>query len=123
METSKVLRLFDSLKIPNVKQCELSNILKNYVIPAVYSVWQTEQNARLKEIEGKPIVVASDMRVDSPGHSGLFGSGSTLDMGRNIILDTQVIKVNVGLSLHVLWDLILANFGKSRFKIEPKTAS
>ena len=33
------------------------------------------------------------MRVDSPGHSGLPGSGSTLDMGRNIILDTQIIKV------------------------------
>ncbi len=106
METSKVLPLIDSLKIPNVKQRELSNIVKNYVIPAVYSVWQTEQNAQLKEIEGEPIVVASDMHADSPG---LFGSGSTLDMGRNIILDTQVIKVNVGkLSFHVLWDLILA---------------
>jgi solute carrier family 8 (sodium/calcium exchanger) len=93
METSKVLRLFDCLKIPNVKQRELSNIFKNYVIPGIYSVWRTEQNARMKEIEGEQIVVASDMRVDSPGHSGLFGSGSTLDMGRNIILDTQVIKV------------------------------
>ena len=33
------------------------------------------------------------MRIDSPGHSGLFGSGSSLDVERNIILDTQVIKV------------------------------
>jgi hypothetical protein len=96
METSKVLRLFDCLKIPNVKQRELSNIFKNYVIPGIYSVWRTEQNARMKEIEGEQIVVASDMRVDSPGHSGLFGSGITLDMGRNIILDTQVIKVYAG---------------------------
>jgi hypothetical protein len=93
MESAKVLRLFNSLKIPNVKRRELSNILKNYGIPAVYEVWQKEQSARLKEIEGKPVVIASDMRVDSPGHSGLFGSGSTLDMGRNIILDTQIIKV------------------------------
>lgn len=93
MESAKVLRLFNSLKIPNVKRRELSNILKNYGIPAVYEVWQKEQSARLKEIEGKPVVIASDMRVDSPGHSGLLGSGSTLDMGRNIILDTQIIKV------------------------------
>ena len=49
----------------------------------------------LREIEGVPIVIASDMRVDSPGHSGLFGSGSMLDMKRNVILDTQVIKVNL----------------------------
>ena len=52
-----------------------------------------EQSARLREIEDEPIIIASDMRVDSPGHSGLFGSGSTLEMKRNVILDTQVIKV------------------------------
>lgn len=95
MESAKVLRLFNALNIPNLKQRELSNILKNYVIPAVYKVWQGEQSARLTELEGVPIVIASDMRVDSPGHTGLFGSGSTLDMTRNLILDTQVIKVNL----------------------------
>ena len=94
MESSKVIRLFNALGIPNVKQRELSDILKNYAIPAVYKVWQEVQSASLQEIEDEPIVIASDMRVDSPGHTGLFGSGSTLDMKRNIILDTQVIKVN-----------------------------
>ena len=69
MESAKALRLFSSLKVPNVKRRQLSNILKNYVIPAVYNVWRKEQSARLKEIEGKPIVVASDMRVDSPAWS------------------------------------------------------
>ena len=95
MESSKVLRLFQALKIPNLKQRELSDVLKYYSIPAVYNVWNAEQSARLREAEGEPIVIASDMRVDSPGHSGLFGSGSTLDMTRNVILDTQVIKVNL----------------------------
>jgi hypothetical protein len=94
MESSKVLRLFQALKIPNLKQRELSNILKYYAIPAIYNVWNAEQSSMLREAEGEPIVIASDMRVDSPGHSGLFGSGSTLDMTRNVILDTQVIKVN-----------------------------
>ena len=93
MESSKVLRLFAALKIPNLRQRELSSIFKYYVIPTVYNVWRKEQLSRLNEISGKSIVVASDMRVDSPGHSGLFGSGSTLDMDRNIILDTQVVKV------------------------------
>jgi hypothetical protein len=95
MESAKVLRFFDALKIPNLQQRELSKILKNYVIPAVYNTWHREQSERIKEVVGKSVVVASDMRVDSPGHSGLFGSGSTLDMGRNVILDTQVIKVNI----------------------------
>ncbi|CAB3997272.1 Hypothetical predicted protein [Paramuricea clavata] len=93
MECSKVLRLFAALKIPNVKQRELSNIFKYYAIPTVYNVWQKEQLSRLNEIDGKSVVVASDMRVDSPGHSGLFGSGSTMDMDRNTILDTQSTEV------------------------------
>lgn len=93
MESSKVLRLFNALNIPNIKQRELSNLLKFYVVPAVYQVWKREQNKRIDEISGKNIKIASDMRVDSPGHSGLLGSGSTLDVERNIILDTQIIKV------------------------------
>ena len=93
MESAKVLRLFNALNIPNVKRRQLSKILKNYVIPAVYKVWQVEQSARLREIEDELIIIALDMRVDSPGHSGIFGSGSTLEMKRNVILDTQVIKV------------------------------
>ena len=92
MESSKVLRLFQALKIPNLKQRELSNILKYYTIPAVYNVWNAEQSARSQEAKEEPIVITSDMRVDSPGHSGLFRSGSTLDMSRNVILDTQMIK-------------------------------
>ena len=82
------------MKIPNIKQRELSNLLKFYVVPAVYQVWHREQLSRLNEIRGKAITIASDMRVDSPGHSGLFGSGSTLELDRNIVLDTQIIKVN-----------------------------
>ena len=98
MESSKVLRLFAALKIPNVRQRELSNILKCYAIPSIYNVWQKEQVSRLDEVSEKSVVVASDMRVDISGHSGLFGSGSTLDMDRNIILDTQVIKVTYELN-------------------------
>ena len=71
MKTAKVLRLFKALKIPNVQQQEVSDILKAYVILAVYKVWHKEQSAQLEEIEGKPIVIASDMRVDSLGHSSL----------------------------------------------------
>lgn len=95
LESSKVLRLFESLKIVNIRQRELSNILKSYVIPAVFQVWKREQRSRLDAVEGKVVTIASDMRVDSPGHSGLLGSGSTMDLERNVVLDTQVIKVNM----------------------------
>ncbi len=76
-----------------MKQREFSSIFKYHVIPTVYNVWQKEQSSRLNEIKGKSIVAASDMLVESPGHNRLCGSGSTLDLDRNIILDTQIIKV------------------------------
>ena len=66
--SSTVIRMFDALGIPNIKQRELSNIVKSYTIFAAYKVWQEEQSAKLQEIEGQPIVIASDMRVDSPCH-------------------------------------------------------
>ena len=44
-------------------------------------------------IKDKPVVIASDMRVDSGGHSGLLGSESTLAVKQNVILDIQVVKV------------------------------
>jgi hypothetical protein len=52
-----------------------------------------EHHKLLDDLKGKAIEIASDMRVDSPGHCGLLGAGSTLDVNRNVILDTQIIKV------------------------------
>jgi hypothetical protein len=71
----------------------LSNIQRGYVIPAVFNVWKLKQEKLLTGIKDKSIIIASDMRVDSPGHSGLLGAGSTLDVERNVVLDTQVVKV------------------------------
>ena len=93
MEPSKTLRFLQSLKIMCIERREFSNLQQAYVIPAVFRVWKREQLRLLQDIKNKPIVIASDMRVDSPGHSGLLGSGSSLDIDRNVILDTQVIKV------------------------------
>ena len=93
MESNKTMRFMESLNILCFKRRELSNIQSAYVIPAVLNVWKMEQHQLLAEIKGKPIEVASDMRVDSPGHCGLLGAGSTLDVDRNVILDTQIIKV------------------------------
>lgn len=93
MECNKTLRFMESLNILCLKRREFSNIQSAYVLPAVINVWKMQQNKLLSEIQGQQLQIASDMRVDSPGHTGLIGAGSTLDVGRNIILDTQIIKV------------------------------
>ena len=43
MESSKVLWLFAAIKVPNLRQWELSNIFKYYIIPTVYNIWHKEQ--------------------------------------------------------------------------------
>ena len=93
-----MLRLFAALKIPNIRQRELSNIFKYHAAPSIYYIWQKEQVSRQNKINGKSIVLASYMRLDSPGNSGLFGSGTILRMDRNIILDIQVINVSYELN-------------------------
>ena len=93
LECAKVLRLFHSLNIPCIKRREFTDLQSAYVIPAVVNVWNREKTSLVQEIKGTSRCIASDMRVDSPGHTGLFGSGSSLDVEKNVILDTQIIKV------------------------------
>lgn len=93
LECGKVLRLFDSLQIKCITRRECSTLQSVYAIPAVFNVWDREKNLLLRQIKGTSRCVASDMRVDSPGHTGLFGSGSSMDVEKNVILDTQIIKV------------------------------
>ena len=90
MECAKARRLFESLNIQCFKRRELSNLLTCYVIPAVFNIWKREQQSLLYSVKDTPLCIASDMRVHSPGHSGMFDSGSNLDVERNIILGTQV---------------------------------
>ena len=43
-----------------------------------------EQQILLDDRRGKPIEIALDMQVDSPGHCVLLGAGSALDVDRNV---------------------------------------
>ena len=52
----------------------------------------------VQEIKGTSRCIALDMRVDNPGHTGLFGSGSSLDVEKNVVLDTQIIKVSANIA-------------------------
>lgn len=92
MECNKSMRFLESLHILHIKRREISSA---YVIPPVFNVCKTEQHKLLANSKGKYIDIASDMRVDSPGHSGLLGAGSRLDVTRNVILGTQIVKVSL----------------------------
>ena len=84
MESNKTIRFMESMNVLSIKRREWSNISSAYVIPAVINVCKLEQQRLLDDLKGKPVDIASDMRVDSPGHCGLLGAGSTLDVATNI---------------------------------------
>ena len=92
----------ESLNILCIQRREMSNLQSAYSIPAIFNMWRAEQQSLINEIKSRPVVIASDMRVDSRGHSGLLGSESTLDLQQNVILDTQVIKVIRGFIIRKL---------------------
>ena len=93
LECEKIIRFFSSLNIKCFKRREFTKLQTAYVVPSVFSVWKKRQHELLQDMTDKTCSIASVMRVDSPGHTGLFGSGSSMDVERNVILDTQVIKV------------------------------
>ena len=88
LECAKVVWLFHTLKIKAFSHRQFSSLQSSYVIPAVFNVWNREKARMLREIKGTPRCIESDMRVDSPGHCGLFGSRSSSDVEKNVILDT-----------------------------------
>ena len=51
LESSKVIRMFDVLNIMNIGQRGLSNVLKCYVIQAVFQVWDREQKSNMASIK------------------------------------------------------------------------
>ena len=66
------------------------------------------------------------MRVDSPGHSGLFGSGSSLDVDRNKILDTQIIKVIITRANfygEFIWDIYEIDTHDHAYRVNFKTVT
>ncbi|XP_028412060.1 uncharacterized protein LOC114534789 [Dendronephthya gigantea] len=91
----------------------MSNILKNYTIPAVYKVWQDEQAARLQEIEAEPIVIASDMRVDSPGHTEVKNSNAmelkSLKRQSNYLEDRDIQVTKLVTDCHTQVSAFMAN--------------
>jgi hypothetical protein len=92
LECAKVLRLFDSLNMPCIKRREFTDLQSAYVIPAVVNVWNREKASLVQEINGTFRCIASDMRVDSPGHTGPFGSGSSLDVEKMLYWTRRFLR-------------------------------
>ncbi|KAG1926991.1 uncharacterized protein LOC120480138 isoform X3 [Pimephales promelas] len=66
---------------------------RTYLEPAIIYKWSEEQNLQRRDLSrSKNVILAGDMRADSPGHSAKYGSYTMMDLQTNNIIDIQLVQ-------------------------------
>ncbi|XP_064598560.1 uncharacterized protein LOC135464916 [Liolophura sinensis] len=91
---SKVIRLFEILKLQTFSKRTFFRIQKSYLVPSVVEVWNFERERNVVERLGKQLILGGDARCDSPGYSAKYGSYSLMDLDSQTVLDIQLIQCN-----------------------------
>ena len=63
-----------------------------YLVPAVNSIWRTEQLVHLRAVT-TAVKLGGDGRCDSPGHSAKYGTYTLMDLDQKRVLDLQLVQV------------------------------
>ncbi|XP_064485467.1 uncharacterized protein LOC135397853 [Ornithodoros turicata] len=88
---TKVLRLFQFMKLASVKKTQYFRMQHCYLFPAVKEAWKLEQEALVCALKETPLTLAGDARCDSPGHCALMGTYTVLETSANKILHFEQI--------------------------------
>ena len=91
----KILRVLSHMKVACFTERTFYHHQKRYLEPAVISVWEAKQSTLLAQCRatGVPLIIGSDGRADSPGHSAKYGSYDILDLTTNKVIDMQLVQV------------------------------
>ena len=91
----KTSRMMKQLNIASISFPAYYSLLKNWVQPVIYRMWQNKQSIVLNAAkdDGGQLVLAGDGRADSPGHSAKYGTYTMMDMAINKIVDLQLLQV------------------------------
>ena len=75
-----------------------------YIIPAINEFWQQHKQQIWSEKAGKCVILSSDGRNDSPGHSTQYCTYSLTDVGDKTILQMNVdVREAAGKSNNMEW--------------------
>ncbi|XP_061179861.1 uncharacterized protein LOC133188445 [Saccostrea echinata] len=92
---SKVLMLFNHLKVLVPSSHTISRLQSCYSIPAVIEEFYLQQAEYFDDLRQKPhVVLGGDGRCDSPGYSAKYCSYSLMDLETNKIIDVQLVQSN-----------------------------
>ena len=92
---TKVLRVLSHMNIACITDRAYYIHQKEYLEPAVISVWDTKQAELLAQCRasGNPLTIGGDGRADSPGHSAKYGSYGIIDLSSNKVIHLELVQV------------------------------
>ena len=92
---TKVLRVFKILNCCCISPGTFFRHQRQYLQPAISSLWKSEQLALLTNLrdQKKKLALSGDGRADSPGHSAKYGSYTVIEMSCNEMLDYKLVQV------------------------------
>ena len=92
---TKALRIFKILNCCCISPGTFFRHQRQYLQPAISSLWKSEQLALLTNLrdQKKKLALSGDGRADSPGHSAKYGSYTVVEMSCNKVLDYKLVQV------------------------------
>ncbi|XP_059389305.1 uncharacterized protein LOC132122845 isoform X3 [Carassius carassius] len=99
----QIEKVFKAMKLQFFRYETFQRHARAFIEPAVIHHWKATQDVNLQSLsQEEKVIVCCDMRADSPGHSGKYGSYATMDLRTNTVVDIQLVQSNeVGGSCHM----------------------
>jgi len=92
---SKAERVMSALNVEEISSATFYRHSESFLQPTMLSFWCTHQLELIKQIASRTgeVVMAGDMRADSPGHCAKCGSYTMLEVRSNKIVDVRWSRV------------------------------
>lgn len=92
---TKVLRLLKILGCASISRNAYFLHQESILQPSIFTIWNEHQTELFKELsrEKRPLILGGDGRADSPGHSAKYGSYTTMELKKKVVLDIELVQV------------------------------
>ncbi|XDV42435.1 hypothetical protein PO909_011101 [Leuciscus waleckii] len=89
-------KIFQAMNLQLCKYTTFRRLARRFIEPAIVYRWRTMQDATLEQLisHRQNVMLAGDMRTDSPGHSARYGSYTVMDLRNKKIIDLQLVQSN-----------------------------
>ncbi|KAL9951461.1 hypothetical protein ACROYT_G044124 [Oculina patagonica] len=91
---TRVVSFFRQIGMSYISLRAYFYLQKLYLIPAVNSVWNGEQQSLLTSFQGKVLDVGGDARCDSPGHCAKYGAYHLVELSSKKVLTVELVQSN-----------------------------